>query len=437
MGLFGVAWWLAAMSVQSAAVYQGSPGDQSTHHLPVENHHSLFKPMDAALHYWSFGGSTVAAQSFLRLTPASQSRTGWLYNDYTLRSDDWELQLALGIKSDFHIGGDGMAIWCLNRTIRDTSRDRKGDPNWMVGGVSGMREDFAGFGVILDTYDNDANRKNPSILVVRSSGDKQEWSHDMDFEPDRVTDGLTDGSDNGKQLPTMCTVEYRNRPQLLMMLRYQKGILHVYTDVESDGSGETKPDYKLCLTVRLDIKTSDTHNIGFTAHTGQIADIHDIESIVMRYLDSDDPELDDWSLARQSAVTSRPWMGVMYWVFTTLSAAYLFYLTVQEYLAFRNNVNGNTALLCLKVNSSRPTSAKLCAGLYVWLVFSGAYRPVFVYTPKFLIHTHEYMTNFKLEPQVLAKLNSRKGGTNLLHYFYIELASSLAGLLYVAYKIFL
>lgn len=433
MGLFGLFWWLAATSVHG--IYQGSPGDEATHHLPVENHHSLFKPMDAALHYWSFGGATVAAQGFLRLTPASQSRTGWLYNDYTLRSNDWEMQLMLNIRSDYHIGGDGMAIWCLNRTLRDNAAD---DPNWMMGGVSGMREDFAGFGIILDTYDNDANRKNPAILVIRSNGDKRNWAHDQDFEPDRVTEGLSDGISDGKQLPTTCTLEYRNRPQLLMMLRYQNGVLHVYTDNENDGTGEQKPDYKLCLAVRLDIKTSDTHNIGFTAHTGQIADIHDIQSIVMRYLDTDDPELDDWSLKRQSSLASRPWLSTVYWVLTTLFGAYLFYLTVQEYLAYRNNVDGNTALLCLKVNNSRPTSSKLCAGLYIWLVFSGAYRGVFIYTPKFLIHAHEFMTNFRLEPQVLAKMNSKRGGgSSFLQWYYVELASSLCGMLFCIYKIFI
>jgi len=407
------------------AIYQGQPGDAASHHLPVENHHSLFKPMDAALHYWSFGGSTVAATSFLRLTPATQSRTGWLYNDYSLRSNDWELQLVVNIRSDYHIGGDGMAIWFLDRAFNEQKNE---DPNWMVGPVCGLRDDFKGFGVILDTYDNDSNRKNPTVLVVSNDGTKKDWNHDQDFEPDRIKTGHTGSGTT--ELPTSCTLDYRNRKSIYLMLRYQKGVLHVYTDIDNS-EGNKRPDYGLCLAVALNIDTSDTHNMAFTAHTGAVADTHDLESIVMRYLDDDDPVIDDWTLSRQSSFRKVPWQKCVYWCFAILPATYLVWLTYSEYSAYKTNIERNTALLCLKVNSSRATSSKLCVGLYFFLVFTGAYWPVILYTPKFLIHAWEYMTNFRLEPQVLAKLEARKGGSTMVQYFYLELASSLLADLYM------
>merc|ERR1712218_429801 len=99
------------------------------------------------------------------------------------------------------------------------------------------------------------------------------------------------------ELASSCILEYRNKAQVTVLLRYQKGSLHIYTDLDGDEGEEHQ--YKLCLAVKIDIKCIDTHNLAFTAHTGAVADIHDLTSITVRYLDKDDPELDDWLVARQ------------------------------------------------------------------------------------------------------------------------------------------
>jgi len=402
-----------------SSLSEEGPGTGGSHHLPVENHHSLYAPMDTALHYWRFGGSTVAGQNFIRLTPSSQSRSGWLLNDFDIRSKDWELEVAVSIRSDYYIGGDGFAFWVLDRTmLKDTGSN---DVKALQGNVLGMREDFIGFGVAFDTYDNNGDRNNPSVSVLQNDGSKKEWDHDNDFEPDRVKVAHND-------FDTMCQLDYRNKqvaPRI--MLRYQSGVLHVYTN--QDGS-----EYKACLAVRLDVSTINTHSFAFTALTGAVADIHEIVSITVRYLNQDDPELDDWSLARQGTVTKRWWTVLLHWLLCASVGGYLGWTTYQDYTIFKTNITRNTALLCSKINISRQTSSKICAGLYVWLVLTGSYSAVLLGTPKFLIHTWEYMTHYKLDPSSVSKLNRNKG-QDPLTYLYIEMGSTALSLTYFLWRV--
>jgi len=402
---------------------QWKPGDGITHHLPIENSHSLYPPMDASLHYWRYGNSAVAGRQFVRLTPAAQSRSGWLYNHYPIKSNDWEMELGFSVRSTYHLGGDGFAIWILDRTGPE-DRNLK-EKRWVEGGVLGMRDDFNGFGVLFDTYDNDQNRKNPAVLVLKNDGSPRAWDHDKDFDPDRV-------KESHKEMDTSCQLDYRNTEVTStgltrVMLRYQSGTLHVYTDTSSSG-------YKVCLAVKLDITTLDTHYFAFTAVTGAVADIHEIQSITVRYLDKDDPEMDDWSLARQESTSRIWWTSFIQWTVFDIVGFYLTWLTYKEFNVFKTNITGNTALLCSRINASRRWSSKICAGLFTLLVLRGEFFAALLGAPKFLIHTWEFMTNFNLNPKEISKLNSRKGH-NPMTYWYIELGSVAISLIYYCWRV--
>src|SRR5256885_1557679 len=68
------------------------PGSPESRQQPMEPHHSLHHPFDQSVVYWKFGGSTVMTKNLIRLVPAAQSRSGWLWNDYPLESEDWEVE---------------------------------------------------------------------------------------------------------------------------------------------------------------------------------------------------------------------------------------------------------------------------------------------------------------------------------------------------------
>eukprot|EP00486_Rosalina_sp_Unknown_P003984 CAMPEP_0201568380 /NCGR_PEP_ID=MMETSP0190_2-20130828/9424_1 /ASSEMBLY_ACC=CAM_ASM_000263 /TAXON_ID=37353 /ORGANISM="Rosalina sp." /LENGTH=215 /DNA_ID=CAMNT_0047989425 /DNA_START=25 /DNA_END=673 /DNA_ORIENTATION=+ len=163
---------------------EAKPGSAASHHLPIETHHSLHHPFDVSMPYWKYGGSTVATESFIRLTPNAQSRQGWLFNEFELQSNDWEIELHFEVKSDYHIGGDGFGIFILNDTFHP--RRNKGH-NYLAGSIFGLTERFQGFGVIFDTYDNDGNRDNPTVYAVKQERTKmQQWNHDNDMADNMV-----------------------------------------------------------------------------------------------------------------------------------------------------------------------------------------------------------------------------------------------------------
>ncbi len=68
----------------------------STQYQP-EVHHSLRPPLDGAQVYWNYGGSTVLTKHIIRLTPATQDRRGWLWNEYPLESINWEVEFKVRV----------------------------------------------------------------------------------------------------------------------------------------------------------------------------------------------------------------------------------------------------------------------------------------------------------------------------------------------------
>jgi hypothetical protein len=45
--------------------------------------------------YWKYGGATVFTNKAIRLTPATQDRQGWLWNDFPLENADWEIAFSI------------------------------------------------------------------------------------------------------------------------------------------------------------------------------------------------------------------------------------------------------------------------------------------------------------------------------------------------------
>jgi len=325
-------------------------GFLSLHNQAIETEHSLHFPMEGALQHWTIGGATVSANSFVRLTPAVDSRSGWLLNNNAIQSDNWEMEVTMSIRSINFLGGDGFGIWVLNRTTLHYGED---EDFRLDGNVLGMRNNFDGFGVIFDTYDNDGDGRNPTVMVLWNDGLKTNWDHDKDFNEDSLTQA-------SEQLETRCTLFLpQNEPFFKITLRYQLGILHVYT---SDWQNKK---HEFCLAVMVNNNTKDTHSFAFTALTGAVADIHEIQAVTVQYLDKDTPEVDDWSLARQGSVKKSVWKSLLHWILCAICGGYLCWLSFWEYSELEENLKGNTSILCRKIKVSRKLSSWFSIGLYI------------------------------------------------------------------------
>jgi len=297
---------LLLLGLFSSLAKEGA-GVFSLNHQRIENQHSLYSPMDT-LQHWTIGGATVSATKFVRLTPASHSRSGWLINNEAIRSENWEMEVSMSIRSAGSFGGDGFGIWVLNRSMLEKNGN---ESVRFEGNVLGMRDNFDGFGVIVDTYDNNGDGRNPIVMVLWNDGSEIEWDHDEDFEHDSFNNTFD-------KLHIRCTLILHQKVQFLkIMLRYQRGVLHVYTS-ESENS-----EWQFCLAAQLNNKTKDTHSFAFTALTGAVADIHDLQTIIVQYLDEDSPEVDDWTLARQGALKKSTWKSLFHWIACTICGCYL------------------------------------------------------------------------------------------------------------------
>ena len=203
---------------------------------------SFQAPFGSADFGWTIMGSAVVTEQYVRLTPAEAGHEGAIWSQSNMPFKQWEMELKFKVTGARYLGGDGFALWFTEKSQQ-------------FGSTFGNQEDFVGLGVILDTYDNDGKRDNPSISAVTSKG-VTKFDHDSDGRDQRVPGA-------------MCKINYRNpRAPVSLKVRYQDNVLFVSYDLRSKGT------YTDCFRAPVDLP--EAYFVGITAHTGQVADNHDI-----------------------------------------------------------------------------------------------------------------------------------------------------------------
>eukprot|EP01099_Mayorella_cantabrigiensis_P006219 TRINITY_DN5142_c0_g1_i2.p1 TRINITY_DN5142_c0_g1~~TRINITY_DN5142_c0_g1_i2.p1 ORF type:complete len:403 (-),score=89.70 TRINITY_DN5142_c0_g1_i2:224-1432(-) len=224
---------------------------------PLSVHHSFEGPF--VVPNWLLQGSAYFRENYVRLTPDRQSRTGALWNAAPVRLQSWEATIGFRIHGQGRTGADGLAFWYIKETN--------------TGSLFGGDASFVGLGVVIDTYDNDRSGVHPRLMVLVSDG-SQEYSHNHDH-----ADGA--GMERGG-----CFFPARNTgTKSAMRITYTpERKLVVETDVEEVGQ------WRLCTTVEnLDLPTG--YFFGFTAATGELADNHDIHSLIVKNLNTETSEI--------------------------------------------------------------------------------------------------------------------------------------------------
>eukprot|EP00808_Paulinella_micropora_P005249 g4768.t1 len=355
----------------------------STSHA-VESHHSIHRPIDKSQAYWTWGGSAVATKDFLRLTPAVQARRGWLWNQYPIESDDFEVEFKVKVESKGTFGGDGFAFWLLDPNL-DPSR-HEGEPDWLNGPIFGLKEKFTGIGVCFDTYDNDNRRNNPQIFVLENfQAESPPWGHDTDFTRDMVT-RVPDGNGNflhpagleddetpnqprgaNSRAKYKCVAEYRSTGKMTKILvKYLHKTLHVYVDT-LDGKG-----YRFCLAVTFPQPFRDYH-IALTSATGQLVDNVDVLEISTRYLSVTDSEFDDYGLPSFDEAGETPgfWEILM---FIAVFACVL--LSGKSWYSYyqQERVHIDTIRICRGLNKDLMRDYAVHFGTFCLALFTGRFR---------------------------------------------------------------
>ena len=312
--LFNVPYVSSQAAISTRTAMETSP--VSVDH-DIEQHHSLHAPLDKTQVYWNYGGSTVLTNSLIRLTPSTQDRRGWLWNEYPLESANWEVEWSMEVHSRPHFGGDGMCMWAL-AGVQDPSFAQRSDA--LDGPIFGMKSDFDGLGVCFDVYDNDNKRNNPTVFVIeqQKTSPPTNWHHDTDFEEDMLTTKPATPPHDPSYAAHKCIADFRNtgkQTRVLVKLLHQ--VLHVYIDTADNGQ------YKFCLAVTVAAPSYKDYHIAFSSATGGVADNVDIVSVSTRYLKDSDREFNDEKLAalKSGSAGRGGWgrrMSALYWLVVNL-----------------------------------------------------------------------------------------------------------------------
>ena len=195
--------------------------------------------------YWEVGAGGVVEDKYLRLTPPKQSRTGFAWNNQIVEMTDWEILVEFHVQGRKDIGGDGFALWFVERPE-------------ILGNVYGSTDYWNGLGIFFDTFNNDGMGKNPLISAVFNDG----------------TQKYDAASDGASQALESCTIDFRNQPiPSMAKLRFHEHRLELDLAIKRDATGQ--PMWQPCFKL-ADIELGVDKYFGVTAHTGDVADSHDI-----------------------------------------------------------------------------------------------------------------------------------------------------------------
>lgn len=199
---------------------------------------------DKGIPFWEHGGDAIAGDDNIRITPSLRSKKGWVWSKNTVPYDNWVIEVTFRVTGRGRVGADGLAIWYVQE---------KG----IEGPVFGSNDKWNGLGIFFDSFDNDAQRNNPYILVMLNNGTR---------EYDHVNDG------HDQQLGG-CLRDFRNKPfPLRAKVEYYKNALTLFIN---NGMSSNQEEYELCMRTE-GVQLPKNGFFGITAATGGLADDHDV-----------------------------------------------------------------------------------------------------------------------------------------------------------------
>ncbi|KAI8981523.1 lectin family integral membrane [Pilobolus umbonatus] len=215
--------------------------------------HSICAPyIDDGLQtrWFDFGGDTIIDRlRHIRLTSDKPSQQGYLWSRMPLKESNFEITVSfnVGHKGARHLYGDGFAIWL-------TAEKNE------LGPVFGSKNQFNGLGVFFDTYRNyrAASHSFPYISAMLGDGVKS-YDNDKDGQSTELAG---------------CESEFRgtSHPVKARIVYYKDNYLQLQMQAGIDGS------WRECFKVQS-VSLPEVFYLGFSAHTGELSDNHDIISI--------------------------------------------------------------------------------------------------------------------------------------------------------------
>lgn len=205
---------------------------------------------------WKSGGATSVSQNFIRLTPDRQSRRGSLWSRRALGVDSFSSVLKFRISGQAKtFFGDGIALWLTHNSY------------YMEGDLHGCAEKFLGVGIIFDTFKNtESLSAHRDVTILINDGEK---TYDM------MTEDVQGCNMN---------VRYHNeRADFTALDASRVQIMVTETSLKVMVDARNTGEWLECVNLdKLGLPAGWVRDsfIGLTASTGQLADNHDVISLV-------------------------------------------------------------------------------------------------------------------------------------------------------------
>ncbi|KAK9764936.1 hypothetical protein K7432_007128 [Basidiobolus ranarum] len=235
--------WLVSSQTSETPQDDGNKVYLSSHSL-----HMPYIDEEMRSNYFEFGGDTVInTYKGIRLTPDLPSRAGWLWSKHALPTNSWEVEFEFKISgSGTNIFGDGFAFWA-------TTNDPENGP------VFGSVNNFDGLGIFFDTYANSKVSHNfPYVMAMIGDG---KTPYDNDKDGSNTEAAGCEAEIRDRSFPTKALVTYFRGEYLELKLQW-----------------EAEDKWTPCFLIDK-VTLPSLIFLGFSAHTGEISDAHEIISI--------------------------------------------------------------------------------------------------------------------------------------------------------------
>ncbi|XP_068107364.1 protein ERGIC-53 [Hyperolius riggenbachi] len=213
---------------------------------------------EGSVPFWIHTGNAIPSADQIRITPSLKSQKGAVWTKTAPSFANWEVEVTFRVTGRGRIGADGLAIWYTAGQGLD-------------GNVFGAADMWNGIGIFFDSFDNDAKKNNPMILVVGNNG-KLMYDHQ---------------NDGASQALASCLRDFRNKPYpVRAKITYYKKTLTVMIN---NGFTPDKDDYEFCAKVDNMVLPLQGF-FGISAATGGLADDHDVLSFLTFQLTEPDKD---------------------------------------------------------------------------------------------------------------------------------------------------
>uniref|UniRef100_A0A8C3UUX2 Lectin, mannose binding 1 n=1 Tax=Catharus ustulatus TaxID=91951 RepID=A0A8C3UUX2_CATUS len=235
---------LLALGRPAISGAQATEGAAAAPHRRFEYKYSFKGPhlvqADGTVPFWVHTGNAIPSADQIRITTSLKSQKGSVWTKNKSVFEYWEVEVTFRVTGRGRIGADGLAIWFT-------------EEQGLEGPVFGAADKWNGVGIFFDSFDNDAKKNNPGVIVVGNNG-KLLYDHQ---------------NDGSTQALASCQRDFRNKPYpvRVKITYYQKTL----TVLINNGFTPDKEDYEFCAKVEDMVLPSQGY-FGVSAATGGLAE---------------------------------------------------------------------------------------------------------------------------------------------------------------------